>query len=200
MKTKPIIAIDIDDVIASNASAFIEFSNQKYGTHLTIDDYQEHWAEIWKVEHEELIKRAHEYITNQMATFSVIDGAYPALKYLKKRFKLVIVTSRRKSINTLTRAWLQENCPDIFDDIIYSGFFDTKQSGIHNTKGELVKGLGAKYFIDDQLKHISAVAGNGIKSLLFGEYAWNKTDSLPENTIRVKNWQEVVEYFTKLKV
>lgn len=150
MKTKPIIAIDVDDVIAANAPAFVEYSNHKYGTHLTIDDYQEHWGEVWKVEHEELLKRASEYQdSNHIGTYSVIDGAYPALQELKKRFKLVIVTSRHKSMDTLTRVWLQENYPDIFDDIIFSGFFDTElKSAIHLTKGEIVKEIGATYFID----------------------------------------------------
>lgn len=199
--TKPIIAIDVDDVIAANAPAFVEYSNKKYGTRLTLDDYQEHWGEVWKVDHEELLRRSSEYTTSQLPTYAAIDGAYQALKQLKKRFKLVIVTSRRRSMDTLTRAWLQEKCPDIFDDIVFSGFFDTElESAINLTKGDIVKDLGAEYFIDDQLKHIETAAGNGITSLLFGDYSWNKTDKLPENTIRVKNWQEVVEYFAKLKV
>ncbi|MES2216047.1 MAG: hypothetical protein V4481_01995 [Patescibacteria group bacterium] len=196
METKRIIAIDIDDVIAQSAPAFVEYSNQKYGTNLTVDDYQEHWAAVWKVEHEELQRRAAEYHeSGHVATYSATEGAFEALKQLKERFRLVAVTSRRNSINQLTRAWLQKYYPGIFDDIIFCGFFDSEQNGIHFTKGELIKNLGAAYFIDDQIKHISAAAKNNIESLLFGNYSWNKLDTLPPNTVRVKNWQEVINYF-----
>jgi uncharacterized HAD superfamily protein len=196
MEIKPIIAIDIDDVISRNASAFIEYSNQKYGTDLTANDYQEHWGEVWKVEHDELKKRAEEYHeSGYIATYPVIEGAFEALSQLKKRFRLVAVTSRRISIKQLTQEWIQTHYPNIFEDIIFCGFFDSEHYGFHLTKGELVKNLSANYFIDDQLKHVLAVAKNGITSLLFGDYFWNKTDTLPENIVRVRNWQEVTKYF-----
>lgn len=199
MNSKPIIAIDIDDVIAQNALAFVQYSNQKYGTNLAIDDYQEHWAEVWKVEQDEAKKRAFEYHeSGHIATYNVIEGAYETLKQLSRRFKLIAITSRRNSINKLTREWIQKYYPDIFDDIVFCGFFDSEKFGVHLTKGDLAKNLDTKYFIDDQLKHVLAVAQNGIKSLLFGEYYWNKIDNLPENVVRVKNWQEVINYFESL--
>jgi uncharacterized HAD superfamily protein len=200
MNPKPIIAIDIDDVISANAASFVKYSNQRYGTHLTVDDYREHWGEIWNIDHDELMKRAAEYHeSGHIANHPVIEGAYDALKDLKERFKLIIVTSRRTSINQLTRDWIQKYYPDIFDDIVFSGFFDSAKSGIHLTKGELVKNTGAEYLIDDQLKHVSSAAENGIKALLFGDYIWNKSDTLPANVTRVKNWQEVVSYFSESK-
>ncbi len=199
MKDKPIIAIDIDDVIAANASAFVAYSNEKYGTNLTIDDYQEHWAEIWKIEHSEVLHRATEYhASGYIATYSVIDGAYAALKQLAERFTIIAVTSRRNSINQLTHEWIEKHYPAIFQDIIFCGFFDSEQPNIHLTKGDVVKNIQASYFIDDQLKHVSAVAENGIHSLLFGDYFWNKSDALPSNIIRVQNWEEVIEYFQNL--
>jgi uncharacterized HAD superfamily protein len=196
MKVKPIIALDIDDVIAANASAFIEYSNQRWGTNLTIDDYQEDWASMWNIDLKEAKERSAQYHeSGHVATYSIIEGAYEALEQLKERFRIIAITSRRNSINQLTRDWLQKHYPNIFDDIIFCGFFDSEQSGIHLTKGGLVKNIDADYFIDDQMKHVSAVAKHGIKSFLFGDYFWNKTDALAENIIRVKNWQEIVDYF-----
>jgi Holliday junction DNA helicase RuvA len=40
MSPKPIIAIDIDDVLAENARGFVEWSNKRFGTSLTTDDGQ----------------------------------------------------------------------------------------------------------------------------------------------------------------
>jgi hypothetical protein len=49
--------------------------------------------------------------------------------------------------------------------------------------------------IDDQPKHCVAAADIGIKALLFGEYSWNRTDTLPVGVARVKDWVAVLQYF-----
>ena len=55
------IAIDVDDVLAENAAGFVAFSNQRWGTTLQVDDYDEHWAKIWNVDNEEVERRAKEF-------------------------------------------------------------------------------------------------------------------------------------------
>lgn len=196
-KTKPVIAIDIDDVIAAFAESFVKYSNERWGTHLTVDDYQEHWGEMWNVDHEEVLRRASEYHEpDQTPEYNRIPGAEDVLRILKDRFTIIAVTSRRSSINQLTRDWLEKYYNNIFDDIIFCGFFDSgKQEGVYLTKGDIVRDVGAKYFIDDQLKHVLAVAAHDIEALLFGDYFWNKTDDLPKNVTRTKNWNEVADYF-----
>ncbi len=197
MQSKSVIAIDVDDVIAANAKAFIEYSNQKFDTNLTIDDYQEHWGEVWKVEYNEGEERAVEYIdSGHIATYGMIEGAREALLQLKKHFELIVLTTRRNSVKQLTKDWLEKYYPDVFDDFIFTGFFDspTKDS-INMTKAELAKSIRADYLIDDQLKHIMAASEIGIKGLLFGNYSWNKTDNLPKNVTRVTDWQQILIYF-----
>lgn len=194
---KPIIAVDIDDVIATNAKCFVEYSNERFGTTLTIDDYHEHWSTVWNVDHEETVRRAEEYhISGHIATYGIIEGAREALTELKKRFRLLVITSRRTSINQLTRDWIDTYYPDTFEDFIFAGFFDTIHDGsIHMTKADIAREIGAHYIIDDQLKHVHAAANIGIPGLLFGDYFWNRTEVLPDNVVRVRNWTEVLEYF-----
>jgi len=196
--SKPIIAVDIDDVIAANARGFIEYSNKKYGTHLTVDDYQDHWGEVWKIDHKETERRAVEYHeSGHIATYGTIEGAREVLEELKGRFTLVVLTTRRNSINQLTRDWINKYYPDTFDKFVFSGFFDSPtEKSIQMTKGELAKRIGTNYLIDDQLKHVQSAAELGIKGLLFGEYSWNKFEKLPPDVTRVKNWEEVRKYFT----
>ena len=55
------IAVDIDDVLAENAAGFVKYSNEKWGTNLTVDDYDERWGAIWKVDSLEVERRAQEY-------------------------------------------------------------------------------------------------------------------------------------------
>jgi uncharacterized HAD superfamily protein len=63
------------------------------------------------------------------------------------------------------------------------------------TKTKILAEIGANYLIDDQPKHCIAAAEAGITALLFGDYKWNKDIELKTNMVRVKNWQEVTEYF-----
>ena len=194
---KPVIAVDIDDVIAENAPSFVAFSNERWGTHLTVDDFQDHWGEVWGLEHEETEKRYHEFHeSGRIGTYEVIHGAQAVLQKLKERFTLIILTSRPESESQLTKEWVGTHYRDIFDGIIFSGFYERgMRDGVKMTKGQLAKDIGANYLIDDQLKHVLAASEHGIRGILFGEYAWNKADALPENVTRVTNWDEVLQYF-----
>ncbi len=198
MDSKPVIAIDIDDVLSLNAEGFAKWSNERFGTHISVDDYQEHWAEVWKVQIEEAQRRADEFhSSNNVGGYKVVPGAKEALLKLKEKFDLILLTSRRSSIAEFTREWIDINYPGIFKDCIFCGFFDVK--GIERlklTKAELVKQVNASYFIDDQLKHVEAAASLDIPCLLFGDYAWNQKENLPQNITRVKNWAEILKYFS----
>ncbi len=204
MKNKPIIAIDIDDVLASSAAGFVEWSNSKYGTRLRPEDYQEHWAEMWKIDLDETFTRANEFHDENIPrAYSRVDGALEVLKELKNRFTLILITSRRVSLKQATTEWIDLHYPNIFDDCVFAGFFDADKPDLNHlklTKATLAKSLKADYLIDDQIKHIEAAAEIGIRGLLFGEYSWNKRDNLPINVKRVKDWEEVLEYFETNKV
>jgi hypothetical protein len=49
---RPRIAVDVDDVLSQSAKGFVAYSNQRWGTKPTVDDYDDHWAEMWKIERE----------------------------------------------------------------------------------------------------------------------------------------------------
>lgn len=193
------IAIDIDDVLSSSAVGFVEWSNKKYGTHLKPEDYQEHWAEMWKIDLDETFKRAKEFHEDDIVgSYNLIDGALDVLKKLKDKYTLILITSRRMSIKPSTLGWINAHYPNIFEDCVFAGFFDADKPDLNHlkmTKAELAKNLKADYLIDDQLKHIEAAAEIGIKGLLFGDYSWNQKDDLPKNVKRVKDWNEVLNYF-----
>ena len=193
----PVIAVDIDDVIAANAASFVAYSNEKWGTHLTVDDYQDHWSEMWGIEHAESEKRYREFHeSGHIGTYEEIHGAKEVLQKLKERFTLIILTARPASVSRLTNERLDTHFRGIFDSIICAGFYDGGTPEDYKlTKGELAKNINAKYIIDDQPRHVLAASELGIRGILFGEYAWNKADALPKNVTRVTNWDEVLQYF-----
>ncbi|MBA3733563.1 hypothetical protein H0W91_04310 [Patescibacteria group bacterium] len=194
---KQVIAIDIDDVLSSSATAFIEWSNVRFGTSLTHEDYHEHWAEMWKISLEEARKRSDEFHKSDVVSkHKLIDGAKEALEKLKNKFTLVLITSRRMSLEKMTIDWIRTHYQDTFNDCIFAGFYDSRDiGGLKMTKANIAKNIKADYLIDDQLKHIEAAAEVGIQGLLFGNYKWNQKDLLHENIVRVKDWKAVIKYF-----
>lgn len=196
--TKPVIAIDIDDVLADYALGFIEFSNAHWGTNLTIDDYEEHWANVWKVDTAEVIRRADLIHEKRMVKdLAHKSEALPVLERLSQRFDLIVVTSRRIQNKEDTLAWLQLRYPMLStENVTFSGFFDTiDHTSIHRTKGSIISSIGARYMIDDQPKHCLSAAEYGVEALLFGNYKWNQLADLPANVTRVPDWDGVEVYF-----
>jgi 5'(3')-deoxyribonucleotidase len=154
---------------------------------------------MWQVDIHEEKRRAQDiYDSGVVRKFRLMDKAKPVLSRLSKDYRLVVLTSRVKSIEKDTRDWIDEHFENIFDDIHFAGFYDELTHSSHlYTKDEISQQIGADYLVDDQLKHCIAAAGVGITSLLFGEYSWNKAKNLPEGVKRVKNWEEIEEYFAK---
>ncbi len=194
---KPTIAVDIDDVLGLSADEFIRYTNKKWGTKLTVEDYDEHWAKVWKIDNEEEADRlAIEYIEHSNHLVKSHKDALEVLTELSQTYKLVIATARRTRFQSDTKAWINNHFGDLFSEIHYAKIWDevTKER-IQATKTEVLRQIGADYLIDDQPKHCIAAAEVGIKTVLFGDYSWNRETKLLPNMTRAKNWQEVLEYF-----
>lgn len=196
---KQTIAVDIDDVLAANAPAFVACGNRHWGTNLTIEDYDEHWGKMWQLDETALREFADSYhASGEIGKYKHDQAALPVLRELRKTYRLVITTSRRMLVHDETLSWIDQNFPGIFEDIRFAGFYDDANDFRHTaTKAELARELGASYIIDDQLKHCIAAAEAGLQALLFGDYPWNRSASLPENVIRVSDWESVGSYFKK---
>jgi uncharacterized HAD superfamily protein len=196
--SKKTIAVDIDDVLAASAQAWVDFSNDKWGTNLTVEDYDEDWAKMWQIDHESMKKRALViYKSGTVKKVKRYKDAMPVLKWLAKRYKLVITTSRVRHTQVDTIEWLDEHYPSIFEEVHFAGFYDDlKEDAPKHTKADLLREIGADYLIDDHPKHCFAAAEVGIKSILFNEYVWSRNlGKLPKGVTRAYNWQEVLEYF-----
>lgn len=193
MKT---IAIDIDNVLAASAESFVTISNRLFGDHITFADFNEDWQKMWGVNHEEAerrggVLREHKYQKDYLP----VVGAAQAIDELGKRYKLVVVTSRRKFAEQLTRNWLSQHFTYSFEEVIFADFWDDVQNskdGHLRHKGDLYTQVGADFVIDDQLKHCVAATEQGVQAVLFGDYPWNQASELPNGVIRCKDWKEVV--------
>lgn len=190
---KQMIAVDIDDVLADHVAAFAVFSNTKYGTDIGKHNYDDHWSNIWAVEKAEIERRALEFHTPEsIMEYELIEEAQAALDQLSQRFNLAIVSARPEHVLDATRLWLGKHFGEIFKEVHFVPYWDKINP---RSKAEICKEIGASYLIDDIVKHCNLAAESGVQALLFGDYSWNQGDDIHPDVLRVKNWQEVLNYF-----
>lgn len=115
-----VISIDIDDVLAESAKAFVAFSNKNWDTNLTVDDYDDNWAKMWHMERgyeegaDEINRRADLYHQTIIDHTSI--RAHEVLNELKKDYDLILVTARRTSTQGDTLLWVQREFPGMFEE------------------------------------------------------------------------------------
>jgi 5'(3')-deoxyribonucleotidase len=194
---KPIVAIDLDDVLSHTAEGWVAYSNKTWGMSLLPDDYDENWVRVWGVAYQEALKRREiVYRSGIIAKFKHHDDAKLVLTKLAGQYRLFVVTSRLKIAKEETFKWLQNHFGNLFEDIRFSGFYDNSGlDAINMTKADILKEIGASYLIDDQPKHCLAAADAGITAILFGEHRWSRVNKLPPGVVRIKSWLEVEKYF-----
>ena len=105
----------------------------------------------------------------------------------------MVVTARDTILERVTRDWLKKHFGELFADAHFTARYSL--DGKSQTKTAVCLAIGAGYLVDDALDLSIDAAKAGIKVLLFGDYPWNQTKKLPRGIARVKNWQEVLEYF-----
>lgn len=192
------IAVDIDDVLSDTATGFTEFSNKYFGTDLKPSDWQEHWGEMWQVDHAEVDRRAAIYHTSGTAgKLKHAEEAKPVLMNLKDRYRIILITSRSNAIQEITRRWVKHHYGNIFDDIRFAEIYEgpLNEDMFHMTKADLFASNNVDFVVDDQLKHCLAAEKLGIEALLFGDFPWNQATELPNGVTRCKDWPAVLEYF-----
>ena len=195
---KSTLVVDLDNVLARSAETFVAFSNEHFGTDITIEDYDEDWERMWGVAHEEAVRRGTYMRARHIhRSYEPMPGAKTALDSLHKKYRLVILTSRGKAVELETTEWLGTHYPGLFDEVLFSGIWDdaATRNGHLLTKGDRYRELGAGYVIDDYLKHCAAAVQGGVPALLFGDYPWNRADTLPAGVTRCADWLAVLEYF-----
>ncbi len=185
------MAIDLDEVVVETAQKIIKNYNKTYGTSMELKDYYSHdYKKTWKTpDVETAIQRVNSYLdTDEYKNSLPVERAIEVIRELGSKYKLYIVTGRPDFTKEATIRWLHMHFTDIFEDIVFSNFYDPQKV---RHKGDICRELGVDLLIDDHLGHILSVSKVGIEGLLFGDFPWNKADKLPKNVRRVKDWDEV---------
>lgn len=191
---KPLIAVDIDDVLFPFIYGIAEHHNNIKGTTLTLEDFVSYnLNEVWGCSQEEANQIIKGFLSKNYLHLEPVQGAQAGLYRLKKDFKVVLVTARNSVYEPETSRWLQVHLPGLFDELIFSGNIHDGRD--YRSKGEICEELGAVLIIDDHPDNILSAAQRGVEGILFGEKAWTVMDELPASLVKpCKDWDQVERY------
>ena len=197
---KPIIAVDIDDVLALSTDSLRQVVNAHLGVDLPPEaydiaaDYWGYYDVVWAanglngqvsldvIEPQMKIDQSH---------VEPIPGALAALSQMKQSYDIVVVTVRSSNWSRATDVWLQKNFPSIFNEVYFAEGFEGIQK---KSKGALCAEIGASWLIDDNIEHAVSALELGMNVIVFGNYGWHHK-GIPDGVVACKDWVEVGAYF-----
>ncbi|KAI9300081.1 hypothetical protein BJ944DRAFT_244540 [Cunninghamella echinulata] len=198
--SKKIIAIELDQTLVSTLPTLIDWHNEQYETNLTVKDITTRdMSRIFGGTKEEGCMKLREfYESDQFKDMEPMDttnsswGALEVLQTLKKRkWSLVIVTSRPQFTSDITQRFIDRHFPGLFDDIYYcnQGLSVVDQLDyVPKPISILCQEIGADYLIDDTLDHcLDCSVLVDMTLLLYDHQGKYKYNHLLPNNKRRKN-------------
>lgn len=175
-RKRPVVAVDVDEVLGRFVLQLCAFHNGTYGTSLTPENFKcYNFHEVWGGTREQADSKMRMFFTssyflegNAGRGIPVIEGAAEVLRKNSQRFELHVVTSRQHVIEEHTRAWIDNFYPGIFGRNIHLGNHYSDQ-GVVRSKSDLCRSIGAVAIIDDNLNYATECAAAGFRTFLFGE-------------------------------
>lgn len=183
------VAVDVDMVLFPFVQEILQYHNATYQTSVAFEDVTSFdlWR-VWGGTKEEAIRKVEDFFHSSASrAIPPIPGAFQALQELHEQYHLVVVTARSTEFEAVTRAWIQEHFPSLFREMAFGNHFAPGAI----PKSSLCLQIGADILVDDHVVHARECAARGVRTLLFGDYPWNRADVLPENVRRVTGWDEV---------
>lgn len=191
---KPVLAVDVDDVLYPLVPLFVDYHNENHGTNQTAEGFEHYiFEKDLGITKEQFIERFRKFgAADGFRKPELVKDAQEAIRKLSEKYDLVVVTSRWQDWEEDTIKWLHDHFPKAFSKIHFADSHTWKR-GDKQDKASICQALGAVAFIDDSPKNVEIVSKVGIKSLLFGDYPWNRNAEVSEEVARVKDWNEVLE-------
>lgn len=190
---RPIIAVDIDDVLFPFIDGVAKYHNSLKNTDLSVDDFFSfNLIEVWGGTQKETEEIVQGFLEAGNLHLQPVDGAKEALAQLKNDFDVVLVTARNQVFESQTAGWLQQHLPDLFQDVTFAG--NPHDGRPYRHKGDICRELGAQLLIDDYPKNLLSAASCGVDGILFGSKAWSVLDDSKINIVPCADWDAVMDY------
>lgn len=186
---KPVLAVDIDEVLIPYRPAFHEFFKQTRDPDITLAEFRSMLGSLLK--ESAYFDLLDEFVASGNKEWSApILGAVESIEKLLTKYEVDIVTARHNESRQGTDEWLARHFPKVFRNVHF--IRDPNDNNVIGKKSEFCRRIGAVCLIDDELANILDCAEAGIRCLLFGDYPWNQAEQLPKGVTRVKDWNEVL--------
>ncbi len=175
-----IIGVDIDNVIADTEKELRRLIREKKGLSLSREDITSYNLDgVRGLSQVDLAGIYDEFKDGGIFLgLEVIEGARETLERLSLRHRVVLVTSRPRTVEDKTRSWLaRERIP--FHEL-------------HFATESKVNGIPYELFLEDQDNFARELADDGTYVLLF-DAPWNRHVE-HENISRVYSWSDVQKF------
>ncbi len=186
------IGIDLDEVLADFLPALIEYHNDTYGTSLAREQFGSYrFWETWGGTREEAIQKVYDFHkTPYFENMKPIFGSQEAVKILKQKNNLAIITSRQDDISEATKRWITKHFPNTFSEIYFANHYS--QNGISKTKKQICDHAGIEVLIEDSQEYALECLDPKRRIVLIN-CPWNKDYKLPQEIYRVDSWKEIIK-------
>jgi uncharacterized HAD superfamily protein len=198
-RQKPVLACDVDEVLAYFIPSLARFHNEQFQTTLAPDDFVSYeFHHIWGGTVQECNDKMEMFFVSDffLNQLSPIPSALDSLRQLAEHFDLQVVTARQNKLKEVTIAWINTHYPGIFTNIHFGNHYSSE--GKQRSKSEMCLEINAVALIDDSFSYARDCARAGVPVILFGDYPWNRShcikelNSMRELVVRVKDWNEAV--------
>ena len=193
---KPIVAVDLDEVLGGFLSSLTVWHNRIFNTSYTLDDYTTYsFKDLWGGTNEQSVAKVHDYFKSPEFLTGVlpIAPAFNILQQFTSSFEFVVVTSRQTVIQEETKQWIATHYPNIFSSVQLGNHYDLASPDpdapgtgniVKRSKPKMCQDIQATLLIDDSVKYAYQCAvqvennqnqETSMRSvILFGAYGWNE--------------------------
>lgn len=177
--SKPILAVDIDEVLACFTAQLVKFHNaslEDCKLHIELSHFTTHnFAEVLGCTGDEVSTKLDAFVLSEyFFEIPPVDGGFAALSQLKEHFDLHVVTARSHSLRPDTLKWLDQHYPGIFLDFHFCNIYAPAGTGLTRDKATICRDINAVALIDDNVSYAHNCANSGLPVYLFGDYPWNR--------------------------
>jgi len=191
------IGVDLDDSALDSITPLLSFYNETHGSILQKEDFFSYeFNKVWGGTMEEAIQEVAEFYRSDYSDriFPMLGAQRALHRLFTDGHKLSAITGRVHSLSEKTEKCIDKYFPNIFSNIYHTNSYSL--TGVKLKKSEVCKREKVDIIIDDDLIHIKDCTSADIPVLAY-DNPWNQ-GALPEGSIRVKSWIEILELIRSL--
>jgi len=186
------VAIDVDGVLADQVTHVLARARKDYGVRMSKNDITAWDTKVDSIPFDKLILRYFKK-SKFVATMPIMKGSIGAIRLLRQKARIIVVTNRPIGTKRETFRWLARN-------------FKIKSSEFHDYARSPGKAtLDADVLIDDRIRNIKSFTRphSNRYGILFDQ-PWNRDKhdrrgcTMAKKIIIARNWSQVVVLFEKI--